>query len=526
MKLRPNKAQTDSAKHSGNKPANHPRTAAALQPAADPTAGRVDRSERRYEMRPNKVRDDPLKPGSAVLSRRDRRQASAGQRRSYDCTASNTVQALAVTRIKLNPRNSRAHSNKQIRQIANSIVAFGFTNPLLVTEDGELIAGEGRYKAAQLLGLVKVPAIVLAGLSPARQRALAIADNKIAENAGWDRERLAIEIPELAGLLEAEGLDVSILGFEAVEIDQLVTDFEEEATDPEDGIEPKWLKDYAVSKPGDLWVLGPHKLLCGDARSATDIARLMAHCDADMAFLDPPYNLRIGGVGSRGRTKHSEFAMASGEMSSADYMRFLGAGLSAAASVSRDGALHCVCTDWRHIAELMAAAKPVYGDTINIAVWVKSNAGQGSFYRSQHEFIGVFRVGEAPHLNNIELGRHGRSRSNVWHYAGVNSFRAGRMEELRSHPSAKPVALVADAIKDCTRRRDIVLDTFCGSGTTILAAERVGRHARALEIEPRFVDVAIRRWQAFTRRDACHAVSGLSFDEIAAKGSPAGRFGS
>jgi DNA modification methylase len=439
------------------------------------------------------------------------------------------VQALSTSQIKLDGRNSRTHSAKQIRQIANSIAAFGFTHPLLVTEDGTLIAGEGRYKAAQLLGLAKVPVIVLAGLSPARQRALAIADNKIAENAGWDRERLAIEIPELAGLLETEGLDVSILGFEAVEIDQLVTDFEENAADPEDNVDSvdsTWLKDRAVSKPGDLWVLGNHKLLCGDARSAADIARLMAHCRADAAFLDPPYNVRIGGVVGRGKTKHAEFAMASGEMSSAEYVRFLGITLNAAASVSREGALHYVCTDWRHIAELLAAAKPVYGDTINIAVWVKSNAGQGSFYRSQHELVGIFRVGQAPHLNNVELGRHGRSRSNVWYYAGVNSFRAGRMEELRAHPSAKPVALVADAIKDCTRRGDVVLDTFCGSGTTILAAERVGRHARALELEPRFVDVAIRRWQAFTRRDARHDESGLSFDEVAAEGSRAPRFAS
>jgi hypothetical protein len=295
----------------------------------------------------------------------------------------------------------------------NSIIAFGFTNPLLVNEDTKLIAGEGRLKAAQLLDFAKVPAIVLTGLSPARQRALAIADNKIAENAGWNRERLAIEIPELAELLEPEGLDVSILGFEAVEIDQLVTDFEDEAADPQDSIESTWLKDSAVSKPGDLWVLGNHKLLCGDSRSAADIARLMGHCRADMAFLDPPYNVRIGGVVGRGRTKHSEFAMASGEMSSADYVRFLGNSLSAAASVSREGALHYVCTDWRHITELTAATKPVYGETINIAVWVKSNAGQGSFYRSQHELIGIFRVGQALHLNNIELGRHGRSRSNV-----------------------------------------------------------------------------------------------------------------
>jgi DNA modification methylase len=463
-----------------------------------------------------------------------RPQASRGQRISgnSDCAprcepkvTNLRVQSLSISQIKLNQRNSRTHSAKQIRQIANSIVAFGFTNPLLITADGMLIAGEGRYKAAQLLGLTTVPVIVLAGLSPARLRALAIADNKLAENAGWDRERLAIEIPELADLLETEGLDVSILGFETVEIDQLVTDFEENAADPQDSIDPKWSQGWVVSKPGDLWVLGPHKLLCGDARSAADLVRLMAPCRADMAFLDPPYNVRIGGVVGRGRTKHSEFAMASGEMSPTEYVGFLGKTLSSSASVSREGALHYVCIDWRHIAELMAAAKPVYGDTINLAVWVKSNAGQGSFYRSQHELVGVFRVGQAPHLNNVELGRHGRSRSNVWHYAGVNSFRAGRMEELRSHPSAKPVALIADAIKDCTRRGDVVLDTFSGSGTTIMAAERVGRHARALEIEPRFVDLAIRRWQAFTRRDARHAESGLSFDEMAADSLRSGGLG-
>ena len=467
-----------------------------------------------------------------TINPRERRErpASKGQRTSGGCAPRPKLsamdvraRALPISRIKLNPRNSKTHPAKQIRQIANSMVAFGFTNPLLITEDGTLIAGEGRYKAAQLLGLATVPVIVLAGLSPARQRALAIADNRIGENSGWNRERLATEIPELTGLLEAEGLDVSILGFEAIEIDQLVTDFEENPAEPQDSIEPSWLKQIAVSKPGDLWLLGAHKLLCGDARSAADIARLMAHGRADVAFLDPPYNLRIGGVVGRGRTKHAEFAMASGEMSAAAYVRFLGAALNAAASVSREGALHYICTDWRHIAELMAAAKPVYGDTINIAVWAKSNAGQGSFYRSQHELVGVFRVGQAPHLNNVELGRHGRSRSNLWHYAGVNSFRAGRMEELRSHPSAKPVSLVADAIKDCTRRGDIVLDTFAGSGTTIMAAERVGRHAYALEIEPRFADVAIRRWQAFTRRDARHADSGLTFDEIEADSSRLGK---
>jgi DNA modification methylase len=434
-----------------------------------------------------------------------------------------SVQALSISQIKPNSRNSRTHSAKQIRQIANSILAFGFTNPLLASEDGELIAGHGRYQAAKLLGLASVPVIVVAGLSPAKKRALAIADNKIAENAGWDRERLAIEIPELAGLLSAEGLDVSILGFEPVEIDQLQTDFEEESADPQDSIEPSWFDMAPVSQLGDLWVLGNHRLMCADARRASDVSELMTSCRADPAFLDPPYNVRISGAVGRGKTKHSEFAMASGEMSSPDFVRFLGTVLDAAAAVSRDGAVHFVCMDWRHVGELLAAAKPVYGATLNLVVWTKTNSGQGSFYRSAHELVGVFRVGTTAHLNNIELGRHGRSRSNVWHYAGVNSFRAGRMDELRSHPTAKPVALVADAIKDCTRRGDIVLDTFSGSGTTVMAAERVGRHARALEIEPGFVDVAIRRWQAFTRRDAIQAQSGLSFDEIAASSSERAR---
>ena len=481
-----------------------------------------------------RINDKPLKnpPKAEVRSRiagarlpaRDGRPASAGQggfARSdvapRPVSHSNlTVQQISIDRIKSNPRNTRTHSAKQVAQIADSIVAFGFTNPVLVSEDNELIAGHGRYMAAKRLGLATVSAIVVAGLSPAKRRALAIADNKIAENAGWNRELLAIEIPELAEVLKTEGLDVSLLGFEPAEIDRLETDFENNAADPLDDIDPSYSAgNLAISKRGDLWVLGNHKLLCGDARSASDIEALMAGCLADAAFLDVPYNVRINAVVGRGRTKHDEFAMASGEMSKPDYVEFLSTSLGSAAKVSRDGAIHFVCTDWRHIDALMLAAKPIYGALVNVAVWVKSNAGQGSFYRSQHELVGVFQVGKGGHLNNVQLGRHGRSRSNVWHYAGVNAFRTGRMEELRSHPTAKPVALVADAIKDCTRRGDVVFDSFAGSGTTIMAAERVGRHARALEIEPRYVDLTIRRWQAFTRRDAYHAASGLSFDEIA-----------
>jgi DNA modification methylase len=403
----------------------------------------------------------------------------------------------------------------QIRQIVASIEAFGFASPVLIDEHGTLLAGHGRLEAAKLLAFKTVPAIVVDGLSEARKRALLLADNRIAQNAGWNRERLADEFLSLPELLLEDGLDITVTGFEPAEIDAVLTDFEDDGSDPLDELDPALLSGPVVTRMGDLWQLGPHRLLCGDARDPNDLSRLMGGDRAQMAFLDPPYNVRVRDISGRGQVKHREFAMASGEMSKAAFTDFLTDTLTRASSVSVDGAVHFVCMDWRHIGELVAAGVTVYGAMLNLIAWVKSNAGQGSFYRSQHELIGVFRVGQAPHLNAIELGRHGRSRSNVWKYAGANTFRAGRMDDLHAHPTVKPVALVADAIKDCTQRHAIVLDTFSGSGTTLLAAERVGRHARALEIEPRYVDVAIRRWQAFTGRDALHVETGLTFEDMA-----------
>jgi DNA modification methylase len=417
--------------------------------------------------------------------------------------------------IKPHPRNARTHSKKQVRQIAASIQAVGFAAPVLLDEDGVLLAGHGRLEAAKLLRLKAIPAIVVDGLSNARKRALLLADNRIAQSAGWDRERLANELIILPDLLIEDGLDITLTGFEPAEIDALLADFADEAADPADTIDPTHFAGPAVSRSGDFWQLGKHRLLCGDARDISHLTRLMGREHAHMAFLDPPYNVRVRDIGGRGQVKHQEFAMASGEMSQSAFTGFLTHTLGTASQASIDGAVHFVCMDWRHIGELVAAGTKVYGAMLNLVTWVKSNAGQGSFYRSQHELIGVFRVGNAPHLNTIELGRHGRSRSNVWKYAGANTFRAGRMDDLRAHPTVKPVALVADAIKDCTQRNQLVLDTFSGSGTTLLAAERVGRQARALEIDPRYVDVAIRRWQAFTGKDAVHIDTGLTFEEAA-----------
>ncbi len=415
--------------------------------------------------------------------------------------------------LKADPKNPRTHSNKQIRQVADSISACGFAVPILVDEELSIIAGHARLAAAKILGLKTVPVVILSGLSAARKRALMLADNRIAANAGWDRELLAIEIPELTELLGLEGLEISITGFEAAEIDMLATDFELNSSEPPDHSEGEGSSANVVTRAGDLWQLGKHRLLCADARDPNSLTLLLGGEQANMAFNDPPYNLKICGVVGRGSTKHEEFAMASGEMSSEDFIDFLVQTLGNAVKHSKPGALHYICMDWRHLQQLFEAVRRLDGAIIALVVWVKSNAGQGSFYRSQHELVIVFRVGQGSHLNNIQLGRHGRSRSNVWKYPGVNSFRAGRMDELRVHPTVKPIAMVADAIKDCTCRGDIVLDLFGGSGTTLLAAERVGRRGYLMEIEPSFVDVAVRRWQSFTQKDAVHARTGVTFEE-------------
>jgi ParB-like chromosome segregation protein Spo0J len=421
------------------------------------------------------------------------------------------VKTLPINELKPNSRNARTHSKRQIRQLADSIKSFGFLVPILVDDDRVVIAGHGRYAAAKLLGLQQVPVIEVTGLSEAKCRALALADNKIAANGGWDRERLAKELPELGQLLVLEDLDITITGFAPVEIDNLIADLDGNAADPADTLKTAWASATPLSKRGDLWILGRHRLLCGDARNAEDVARLMADEQATMAFLDPPYE-QMQDMLARGPTEHSAFATVSGEVSSAELVTFLTETLDAVAAVSLSDAIHYVGADWRHLAALIEAGRSVYDEMLDLIVWVKSTADQGSFYRNQHELIGVFRVAAFPDLNvKNKLTRRGRSRSNVWKY----SSRAGRLDQLKGHPTERPVALVADALQDYTRRGEIVIDVFGGFGTTILAAERVGRRAYTMEIEPRLVDAAIKRWQEFSGQKAIHADSGLTFDELA-----------
>jgi DNA modification methylase len=442
-------------------------------------------------------------------------------RRPISTQHSDSLSHLSDRKIELRPidglipykNNARVHSRKQIRQIASSIKRFGFNNPVLVDDVGGIIAGHGRVEAPRLLGLAGVPTLRLSHLTPAEKRAYVLADNKLAEKAGWDREILAIELQSLIDL----DFEVEITGFETPEIDILL-DHEAAAngglSGPEDDL-PSFPAGQAVTGTGDLWVLGPHRLFCGNALEAPAYDALMAGERANMVFTDPPYNVPIDRhVSGLGRVHHREFAMACGEMSEAGFTKFLQTAFHHLAKNSSDGAIHFVCMDWRHMVETLNAGHAVYSELKNLVVWNKTNGGMGSFYRSKHELVFVWKSGTAPHVNNFELGQHGRYRTNVWDYAGINTMRAGRLEELAMHPTVKPVAMVADAIQDCSRRKGIILDPFLGSGTTLVAAERTGRRARGIEIDPAYVDVAIRRWQAYTGKAAELAATGQSFEEI------------
>ena len=422
------------------------------------------------------------------------------------------IKQAAVGTLRAHPANTRTHSKKQIAQIARSIRQFGFTAPIIIDENNVILAGHGRWLAARQLELSNVPVVVLSGLGDAERRAYLLADNKLVENAGWDRGALAVELTELAPLLADAGLDIELTGFGPAEIDALMGDLIDPEQDPAD--ELPVIGGTPISRRGDLWQLGEHHLLCGDAREASDVAKLMGGQSAAMVITDPPYNVAISSIQGRGKIKHRDFVAASGELSESEFTRFLVAALSLAAKHSVNGAIHFVFMGWTGLREILTAGAEVYGQPKNLIVWVKTNAGQGTFYRSQHELIFVFKNGAAAHQNNFELGQYGRTRSNVWTYAGVNTFRTGRLADLAAHPTVKPVALVADAMRDCSRRGDIVLDPFMGSGTTILAAERVGRHGYGLELDPVYVDVAVRRWQAYTKRDAFLAGTSTTFDEV------------
>ena len=431
------------------------------------------------------------------------------------------VREVPVLAIRPDHRNARTHSKRQIRQIAESIREFGIVNPILIDEVDRVIAGHGRLAAARFLQMETVPAIRLSHLNEPQKRALALADNKLAENAGWNDVLLAQELKILSDV-EID-FDLTVTGFSQAEIDLRIESLAP-ADDPEANEIPEpQSSEHLVIQNGDLFRLGPHRLLCGNAMSPTDFEALMSDEKAQMVITDPPYNLPIDGhVSGLGHTKHENFVMAAGEMTTEQFTVFLKHAFTNLAAHSIDSSVHFVFMDWRHLPEVLAAGAAAYTEFKQLCVWVKTNAGMGSFYRSQHELVLVFKCGTATHINNFELGQHGRHRSNVWTYPGVNCLGPDRLNELQMHPTVKPVAMIAEAIKDCSKRHGLVLDPFVGSGTTIIAAEKTGRRAYAMEVDPRHAYTALRRWERYTGQDATHIASGLTLQELLERRLPEG----
>ena len=423
------------------------------------------------------------------------------------------LEYVAIEMLYLDPENARVHKPAQVRQIAKSIAAFGFNAPILVDKDNKVLAGHGRLLACRHLRWTEVPVIHLEHLSPAQARAYAIADNRLTETSSWN-ETLLTQHMKLLSEMDLT-FDIEATGFTMGEIDLRVLGLEErpDGEDPDDDPPDPG---PAVARLGDLWTLGTHRILCGSALEAESYRRLMGETRAAMVFTDPPYNVKINGhVSGKGKIKHREFAEASGEMTEPEFTAWLGKALRLMADASADGSLQYICMDWRHAFALQAAARAVYTDLLNICVWTKPNGGMGGLYRSAHELVLIFKAGSGGHRNNVQLGKFGRNRTNVWNYTGSASFRSSEEADLLSqHPTPKPVRLIADAILDVTAGKEIVLDPFLGSGSTLIAAERMGRHCRGIEIDPLYVDLSIRRWQRATGQTAVRE-DGTSFDDLA-----------
>lgn len=423
------------------------------------------------------------------------------------------IETLPVSSLVPHGQNPRQHSRRQIRQIAESIRTFGFKVPVLVDASNRLVCGHGRVAACRLLGIEAVPAIRVDDLDDAKIRAFMIADNRLTEIADWDDALLAGNFKILSEL-ELD-FDLEVTGFDYGDIEHLLSLDGDGASDetpvPAAGSLPE------VARLGDLWQLGKHRLLCGDSLARSSYRILFpGRSRAAIVFTDPPYNLPARDIGRTCEASHGDFAMGAGEMTPSEFQDFLETVLDHLRAFSRSGSIHYLCMDWRHAAELIAAGRAVYDEWKNLCVWTKSAGGMGTFYRSQHELVFVFKSGQGKHQNHFELGQHGRHRTNVWNYPSVLHLKEadgdkGGREALHLHPTIKPVAMVEDALKDCSKRGEIVLDAFLGSGSTLIAAERTGRICHGIELSPRYLDVAIVRWQEWTGQEAVHAATGLTY---------------
>ncbi len=424
------------------------------------------------------------------------------------------VDYVSPSLLKAPERRLRRRSRAKLAALARSIADFGFLIPIVVDPQLKIVAGIGRWEAALELKLTSIPIIRVDHLSDAQLRIFAIADNRLPEGVRWDNDALLLEIEEIE--LDAPELELTSSGFEMAEIDMLygrarteeLADLDEPAA---------VLPGPAINRAGDVWRLGNHLLACGDARDKALMDRIVGARKARLLLSDSPWNLKIDGVVSgNGKVKHADFAMAAGEMTPSEFRQFLIDFLAASLPHLMDGALAYLFMDWRNLDTLCAAAAEMKLEQKNLLVWCKDSPGMGTLYRSQHELIGLFKHGSAPHLNNIELGRHGRNRSNVLQYPGMNGFGRGRAQALAMHPTSKPISLLADIMLDTSAAGDLILDPFGGSGSTLIAAEKMGRHSCLVELDPHYADAIIRRFESLTGEDAVQSKSGQTFAELVA----------
>ncbi len=423
-----------------------------------------------------------------------------------------SVEYVSVSKLREHGKSARRHPKRQLKSLCRNIEQFGFIVPLLIDEHNTVICGHARLQAARILGCSEVPIIRVSHLSEADTRAFRIADNRLAELAEWDQEVLAIELQDLVEI----DYELELTGFETPEVERII-DIQIDCKAENLGDCIPDLEQPAVTQQGDTWHLDEHIVVCADARNPGAYSAVLGRRPAQMVFTDPPYNVRIdkNACGS-GAIRHREFVMASGEMSDREYAEFLCQCIGNLVRFSEDGSVHFICIDWRHLHELSAICEEFYEAQLNLCVWVKTNGGMGSLYRSQHELVLVYRNGNAAHINNVQLGKYKRNRTNVWRYEGVNTLNSDRRKDLALHPTVKPVGMVADAIRDCSKPNGIVLDPFLGAGTTLIACEETGRICCGLELDPLYIDVAIRRWQAYTGGHAVLAATGQHFDELTA----------
>ena len=427
-----------------------------------------------------------------------------------------SVEMVPIGMLRIPERNHNKHPASQQRQLTKSIKAFGFNS--IIGTDGErnVITGSARVEAAKKAGETHLPCVDLSRLSKTDQRAYAIADNQIARNSRYELGVLMEEIESLDSL----GVDLDSLGFDTTTADKLFQAAQKSSSKrrrAHDDHTPA-TQPVAITKKGDVLIIGRHRLACADAADPLAFDVLMQGEKADAMFADPPWGVPINGhVSGLGRTTHREFIDGSSKMNHEELVGYFSRILTNPVNACRDGAIAFICIGWSQYPALYAACRPLMSEPKNNCIWEKTNAGMGSFYRSKYEMIPVWKVGTAANINNFGLGEGGRSRSNIWTYAGVNGFRAERMDDLSLHPTVKPVALVADAIEDVTHRKDIVLDPFGGSGTTLIAAERCGRLARLMELDPLYCDVIVRRFEQITGQSAVFEASGETFEAVEEK---------